>query len=51
MLDLPRLRAAIEDWPERTETDPQKYASPQLAVPRALLTARFVNYVEGRNEQ
>jgi len=51
MLDLPRLRAAIEDWPERTEIDPQKSAPRQFAVPRALLTARFVNYVEGRNEQ
>lgn len=51
MLDLPRLRAALEDWPEHTETDPQEYAPRQFAVPRALLTARFVNYVEGRNER
>lgn len=51
MIDLPRLRAAIEDWPDKTETDPQKYAPRQFAVPRALLTARFVNYVEGRNER
>lgn len=51
MLDLPRLRAVLEDWPEQTETDPQKYAPRQFAVPRALLTGRFVNYVEGRNEQ
>jgi asparagine synthase (glutamine-hydrolysing) len=51
MIDLPRLRAALEDWPEKTETDPQKSAPRQFAVPRALLTARFVNYVEGRNEQ
>jgi asparagine synthase (glutamine-hydrolysing) len=49
MLDLPRLRAAIEDWPEQTETDPQKYCGREFAVPRGLLTARFVNYIEGRN--
>ncbi|HYC94394.1 MAG TPA: asparagine synthase C-terminal domain-containing protein, partial [Sphingomicrobium sp.] len=51
MLDLPRLRAAIHDWPERTETDFRKYAAREFTIPRALLTARFVNYVEGRNEQ
>lgn len=51
MIDLPRMRAALEDWPERTVTDPQQYMPRQFAVPRALLTARFVNYVEGRNEQ
>ncbi|WP_231463053.1 asparagine synthase-related protein [Sphingomonas sp. URHD0057] len=49
MFDIPRLRAALEDWPEQTETDPQKAFAPQLAVPAALLTARFVQYVEGRN--
>lgn len=48
-LDLPRLRAALEDWPESTETDPQKYFSREFAVPRGLLTARFINYIEGRN--
>ena len=51
MIDLPRLRAAVEDWPGQTEIDPQKQAPRQFAVPRALLTARFVNYVEGRNER
>jgi asparagine synthase (glutamine-hydrolysing) len=49
MLDLPRLRAALEEWPDVTETDPQKYAAREFAVPRGLLTARFINYVEGRN--
>jgi asparagine synthase (glutamine-hydrolysing) len=51
MIDLARLRGAIDDWPEHTEIDPQKSAPRQYAVPRALLTARFVNYVEGRNER
>lgn len=50
MLDLPRMRAALEDLPEQTELDPQKYFGPEFAVPRGLLTARFVNYVEGRNQ-
>jgi len=50
MLDVPRLRAALEDWPDQTETDPVKAFAVQLAVPSAILTARFVNYVEGRNQ-
>ncbi|MEO7364954.1 MAG: asparagine synthase-related protein [Sphingomicrobium sp.] len=49
MLDLPRLRAALEDWPEQTETDPQKFYSSEFAVPRGLLTARFIKYVERSN--
>lgn len=49
MLDLPRLRAALEDWSEQPVTDPQKYYECEFAVPRGLLTARFINYVEGRN--
>lgn len=49
MLDLPRLRAALEDWPDETELDPQQYYVREFAVPRGLLTARFINYVEGRN--
>lgn len=49
MFDLPKLRAALEDWPDETETDPQKYYVREFAVPRGLLTARFINYVEGRN--
>jgi len=50
MLDLPRLKAALENLPDQTELDPQKYFGAEFAVPRGLLTARFVNYVEGRNE-
>lgn len=49
MLDLPRLRAVLEDWPEQTEIDPEKFLEREFAVPRGLLTARFINYVEGRN--
>ena len=50
MFDVPRLKNALEDWPDRTETDPAKAFAAQLAVPTAILTARFINYVEGRND-
>jgi asparagine synthase (glutamine-hydrolysing) len=50
MLDIPRLRSALENWPEHTETDPQKYFTAEMAVPRGLLTARFIKYFERRND-
>ena len=50
MFDVQRLRAALEDWPDHTETDPLKAFAVQLAVPSALLATRFINYVEGRNQ-
>lgn len=50
MLDIPRLRAALEHLPAETDTDPQVWMPVRMAVPRALLAARFVEYVEGRND-
>lgn len=50
MFDVPRLRAGLVDWPEQTEIEPEKFFGPQFAVPMALLTARFIKYVEGRND-
>ena len=49
IVDIPRLRQALEDWPEQTETDYLKMYTPEFAVPRGLLTARFIRYVEGTN--
>lgn len=50
MLDLPRLRRALEDFPQTTVIDPQEWMPIEMAAPRGLLTARFVNFVEGRND-
>ncbi|MEO6225488.1 MAG: asparagine synthase C-terminal domain-containing protein [Sphingomicrobium sp.] len=50
MLDIPRLRANLVDWPDQTEVDPQQVYGREFAVPRALLIARFVRYIEGRND-
>lgn len=50
MLDLPRLRAALEDWPEQTVTDRFQSLAREMAVPRGLLVARFIKFVEGRNQ-
>lgn len=49
MLDLPRLRAALDNLPEQTELDPQKYMPIEFGLMRGLLTARYIHYVRGRN--
>jgi len=50
-LNLPDLRHALDAaWPDSTPTDPQVAARLRLAVPRALVTARFVRHVTGRND-
>ena len=50
MLDLPRLRAALEDWPEKNPIDRQESGPRQHTLTRALLAARFIRYFEGRND-
>lgn len=50
MLAIDKLRAALEDLPTSTPTDPELVLPLEAALPRALLTARFVNFVEGRND-
>ena len=48
MLDFPRLKAALEDWPDQTPIGEDALAL-QIALTRGLTTARFINYVSGRN--
>lgn len=50
MFDVQRLRRALDEWPNATETEPARAFAVQLAVPTALLTARFIKWVEGRND-
>jgi len=50
MFDIPRLQAALENWADETPTDLLSVYGPEFAVPRALLTARFIKYVEGQNQ-
>jgi asparagine synthase (glutamine-hydrolysing) len=49
MIDIPRLRAALENLPDQTSTDPQVFMPIQFAVVRGLLTARYINHIRGRN--
>lgn len=50
MIDSERLIAALDDFPPQTSTDPEIWMQLEMGIPRALLTARFVNFVEGRND-
>jgi len=50
MFDIPRLQAALENWADETPTDLLSVYGPEFAVPRALLTARCIKYVEGQNQ-
>lgn len=50
MIDAPRLRAALSDYPESTVTDPEQWMPLEMAVPRAILAARFFRFAEGRND-
>jgi len=48
-LDLPRLRAALERWSPDLPGNRESDNLIQLALPRAIATARFIRFVEGSN--
>lgn len=48
--DLPGLRRTLHDWSGGTPKDPVLAAQLRLALPRALVTARFIRHVDGRND-
>ena len=50
VLDIERLTALIEDWPERPGYDWEHDWPRMLALPRAILAARFIGHVENRND-
>ena len=49
MFDLEKVRAALEDWPATGAIPEAERMAREVVVPRAIIMARFVNYVEGRN--
>ena len=49
MFDLDRVRAGLEDWPESGAIPDEDRLVREVALPRAIIMARFVNYIEGRN--
>ena len=51
MLDLDRASAALEDWPASGDVAEEQRLLCEVALPRTIMAARFINYVEGRNLQ
>ncbi|MBX7458653.1 hypothetical protein K3152_10390 [Qipengyuania sp. 1NDH17] len=49
-LDIDRLQALIDDWPEEPDFSWEQDWARRLALPRAILAARFVGHVEQRND-
>lgn len=49
LIDTDKLDALLQSWPDTTSTDIAVLGPYGAAMPRALLTARFVRYVSGRN--
>ena len=50
LLDYPKMRELLEDWPETTPLDRESWMPREIAIPRALTTARFIHFVSGRND-
>ena len=49
-LDIDRLQAMIDDWPESPDFSWERDWPLRLALPRAILAARFIGHLENRNE-
>ncbi len=51
MLNLPRLRRALDEWPDVAPVDPtDPYSTIHMALSQGLTTARFIKFVEGDNK-
>ena len=49
LVDSEQMMAKLLDWPAQTPLAPEEWMPRAAAVPRALLTARFIDFVAGRN--
>lgn len=50
MIDVDRLRAMLDDWPEQDPLAPGEIIPRWFAITRAMTGAAFVGYAEGRND-
>ena len=50
LLDYPKMRELLENWPENTPLERESWMPREIAIPRALTTARFIHFVSGRND-
>ena len=47
--DFDRLIAAIDNWPEATSLDDDATFNCSMAIPRAIMTVRYMKFITGRN--
>ena len=50
LIDGDRVSGLLGEWPAVTPWNPEELYPRQGAIPRAIQAARFVNFVEGRND-
>ena len=50
LIDTDRVCRLLKEWPEVTPWDWEELYPRQGSIPRAIQAARFVNFVEGRND-
>lgn len=50
LLDIDRLIALLDDWPDHTPLDPTVALPREVAITRAIQAARFTHFVSGRND-
>ena len=50
MIDFPKIRHALEDWPESGAIPVEERLLREGAIPRAVMLARYINHVEGHNQ-
>lgn len=50
LIDVDRVCELLEDWPEQTPWDWEELYPRQGSIPKAIQAARFVDFVEGRND-
>lgn len=49
LVDPQRMRRVLDEWPERPSQAPEDWMAQSAGLTRGLLTARFIDYVQGRN--
>lgn len=51
ILDFDKIEQIFETWPEASSMDDEAMITHGLALPRAVLTKRYVDFVSGRNQR
>jgi asparagine synthase (glutamine-hydrolysing) len=49
LIDPERMRAVVDAWPDKPAHVPEDWIGPAAGLTRGLLSARFIDYVQGRN--